>query len=270
MAKGAIDRAIDSGRLQPVFPRVYATVPPSMLSVAGWHAAAVLCGGPGACLCAESAAWWTDLVKEPPGLIHVNVRSDHGSVHGIEWHRFDLGAGEPPKHNRMPITALARIPLDLAASLSDWELRGVLAELEFHHGIGPEEVRKSLRRGKPGAAKLRKALDAHTPQLAATRSELERVFARFVDECAFLQPEYNYPVGKSTVDAIYVDQRIAIELDGVKGHSGERRVLRDHRRDLHRRADGFLPLRYHFAQLIDPNDRRLIEDELERLGVPRC
>jgi hypothetical protein len=46
-------------------------------------------------------------------------------------------------------------------------------------------------------------------------------------------------------------------------------VLRDHRRDLHRRADGLLPIRYHFTQLLDPADRVLIEAELERFGVPR-
>ena len=48
--------------------RVYSDVPPSLLSVEGWHAAAVLCGGEGACLCAASAAWWTELVKERPAV----------------------------------------------------------------------------------------------------------------------------------------------------------------------------------------------------------
>ena len=52
----------------------------------------------------------------------------------------------------------------------------------------------------------------------------------------------------------------------MKGHRGERRILRDHRRDLHRRHDGFTVLRYHYAQLTEDAD--LIEDELRRHGVP--
>lgn len=263
-----LTRAIAAGRLHEVFPRVYSVVPLSLLSVEGWHAAAVLCGGQGACLCGASAAWWTRLVKERPAEIHVAVRGRRAEVDGIRWHQR-RGATEPAKHNRMPITPLPHIPADLAPSLSDWDLRGVLAELEFHHDIGPEQVRMALRKGKPGVAKLRRALDAHTPQLAATRSELERVYAQFADECGYVQPEYNYPIGTSTVDAIYRDQRIVIELDGVQGHSGERRILRDHRRDLHRRADGLLPLRYHYSQFKDPNDLRLIEAELDRYGVPK-
>ena len=200
--------------------------------------------------------------------IHVAVRTDREPVQGIRWHRLPI-EGDPLKHRKMPVTPLARIPVELAPLLSEWDLRGVLAELEYHHGIGPEEVRSHLGRGRTGAAKLRRALDKHTPQLARTKSELERAFALFIDECQFEHGAYNQDTGKATVDAIYADQRIAIELDGLQGHAGERRVLRDHRRDLHRRADGFTPLRYHFTQLIDANDRRLIEAELERLGVPR-
>lgn len=267
VAKASIHRALAAGRLHEIHRGVYSTIPPSLMQLDAWHAAAILAGGPQACLCHLSAAWWAKLIIRPPSRIHVAVTSDRTSVDGLHWHRLALTADERDRYNRMPVTAPHRIPLDLAADLSLFELKGILAELEFHHGIGPHEV--SLRRGYPGAAKLRRAVADHTPQLARTRSELERLFAAFLTDRAFALPEFNHPVGKSTVDALYPAQQLVIELDGVAGHTGERRVLRDHRRDMHRRADGLVPLRYHHAQLRDPGDRDLIEAELIRFGVPR-
>jgi very-short-patch-repair endonuclease len=145
-------------------------------------------------------------------------------------------------------------------------LKAVLAELEYHHRIDPAAVIVVPHR--PGVASLRRAIAEHTPELAATRSHLERAFVHFLKDRGFALPTFNHPVGLSTVDAIYVEQRIAIELDGVQGHGGERRILRDHRRDLHRRREGYTPLRYHYQQIRNPRDGDLIAAELLRLGVP--
>jgi very-short-patch-repair endonuclease len=108
----------------------------------------------------------------------------------------------------------------------------------------------------------------HTPQLANTRSELEQAFVLLLRRESLKQPLINHPKGKSTVDAIYEQERIAIELDGVRGHKHERRILRDHRRDLHRREDGYTPLRYHFTLI--KNDQALVVADLLRAGVPRA
>lgn len=267
IGEASISRALRSGRLHEIHPGVYSITPPSLIQSEAWHAAAVLAGGGGACLCAESAAWWARLRAQRPADIHVATGHRHAALDGIRWHRLRLAPAERIKLRRMPITALERIPLDVAAHLSLWDLKGVLAELEFRYGIGPEAV--TLRRGYRGAAKLRSAVAEHTPELALTRSKLEEAFVAFLVGHGFALPSFNHPVGLSTVDAVYAEQGVVIELDGVAGHSGERRVLRDHRRDLHRRADGLLPIRYHHAQLVDPRDALLVAAELERLGIPR-
>lgn len=267
MAKAAIHRTVASGRLIRVHPGVYSTIPPELMTVEARHAAAILAGGTGACLCADSAGWWLAVVKDAPDQIHVAVRGRPARVAGIRWHRLALREGERGTARDMPVTAPARVPVDLAADLSVWELKGLLAELEYRHGVGPDAV--VPRPGVPGMAKLRRALAEHTPQLARTRDELERRAAEFLVARGFVLPRFNHPVGKSTVDAVYEKEGVVIELDGVRGHSGERRVLRDHRRDLHRRADGFVVLRYHFTQVTTPADQALIEAELDRLGVPR-
>lgn len=265
MAKATIARAVASERLHPVHPGVYCTLPPSMMQLDHRLAAAVLAGGRHAGLCADSAAHWAGALKTPPSRIHVAVENDHLELPGVRFHRLKLTDAERITHRGMPMTALERIPLDLAATHSLWELKGVLAELEYHHDISPDQL--TLRRGYNGTARLRLAIAQHTPQLAETRSHLEQTFVRFLTERGFALPSFNAAVGLSTVDATYEDLRLVIELDGVKGHSGERRILRDHRRDLHRRREGFTAVRYHFAQLTADAD--LVEAELDRLGVPR-
>ncbi len=267
IADAVVRRWIASQRLYPLWRGVLSTVPPSLLSIEGRHAAAILAGGRDACLCADSAGWWVSLIKQRPPEIHVAVRSDLTPVEGIRWHRLSLTDGERVKHSGMPITALERIPLDLAKDMSLWDLKGVLAELEFHHDIRPDRL--TLRRGYPGAAKLRRAIGEHTPELAHTRSELERAFINFLDTRGFALPVFNAGVSRTTVDAIYEAEGVVIELDGARGHAGDRRILRDHRRDLHRRADGLLPIRYHYTQLVTRADQDLIEAELDRLGIPR-
>lgn len=267
LAGSVLTRAIRSERLFEAFEGVYSIVPLELMSPTAWNAAAVLAGGKGACLGADSGAWWTALVREKPKEIHVAVLGVRKPQEGIQWHRRPLAEDERIVHNRMPVMAPARIPLDLARTASLWELKGVLAELEYHWGIEAADV--ILHKGFTGAPKLRLAIAEHTPQLARTRSQLEECFVFFLSERRFLIPPFNYPLGSATVDALYEEQGVVVELDGVRGHSGERRVLRDHRRDLHRRADGLLVLRYHCTQIMDPTDQDLVEADLVRVGIPR-
>lgn len=264
MSSSAIGRAVASGRLHVVHDGVYSLMPTELLQPQGWLAAAILAGGPGARLYGHSAAHWAKLADRPP-KIHVAVRHRRAEIPGIVWHR-DAHLDVHFKYRRLPITAPHLIPSEVARDLGLWELKAVLAELEYHHDIGPSSV--TVVRGRAGAARLRRAIRDHTPELAATRSHLERAFVVFLTERGFALPVFNHPVGLSTVDAVYEELRIAIELDGVQGHSGDRRLLRDHRRDLRRRHEGFTALRYAFAQLRGP-DADLIAAELSRLGV-RC
>lgn len=265
IADPVVRRWLDSGRLHPLFRGVFATVHPSLLSAHGWHAAAVLLGGDDARLCASSAAWWAGVLKNRPADIHVAVTNARRKVEGIRWHRIKDPVAV--KLHRMPITALERIPLDLAASLSLWDLKGVLAELEYHYDIGPGDL--TTCRGYAGSRKLRRAIAEHTPQLAHTRSELEEAFIRFLVAFGFELPEFNAGAGPTTVDAIWAHLGLVVELDGSKGHASERRLLRDHRRDLHRRAEGKDVLRYHYTQIVTPADQLLIAAELERYRVRR-
>lgn len=261
LRRGIDDSAIDRARLHLIHRGVYSVAPPSLLQLDARLAAAILRGGEGARLHGLSAAHWAGLRKQQPPKIHIAVTGPKAKVPGIVWHRTSFIA--PSRHNRLPMTPLRLLPLECAADLSEWDLKGLLAELEYHHDIGPEEV--ATKRGVKGSAKLRKAIADHTPQLAETRSELEEACVRYLTDRNLRLPDFNHPVGLSTVDGVYADLRLILELDGVKGHRGERRILRDHRRDLHRRREGFTVLRYAYAQFFIDGD--LIEDELRAHGV---
>jgi len=161
-------------------------------------------------------------------------------------------------------TAPARTLLDLAMHTPLAGLQQALAEAEYHFDVQADDV--ATRQGHPGSAKLQRAIARHIPALAQTRSALERAFVRLLEKHGLKMPAINHPQGRATVDALYHDERVAIELDGVKGHRGQRRILRDHRRDLHRRADGYLPLRYHYTQI--SRDQDLVIADLIRAGIP--
>lgn len=256
-----------AGRLFFVHRTTYSAIPRDLLSVEGLMAAAILLGGKGAVLCGPTAAWWLGLTKKRPSKIHVATTHARRPAEGVQWHRLSLSADERMHHRGFPTTTPRRALLDIAAAKTPrTELLRALAEAEYHFDI--EAIDLTTQQGHPGSAKLRAAAKHHTPQLANTRSELEEAFVLLLRRESLKQPLINHPHGKSTVDAIYETERIAVELDGVRGHKHERRILRDHRRDLHRRKDGYLPLRYHFTQITQEPD--LVVADLLHAGVPRA
>lgn len=267
MSSSAISRAVASGRLFVVHRNVYSWVPPDLLSREGRMAAAVLLGGPGAALCKRTAAMHLGLMRGPwPVVIDVAVRARRAPIAAVRWHPLMLRPGDVIRHRRFSVTSPARTALDLATTEPLDDLLLVMAEAEYRFDVDAEAIAAGARQGHAGSAALRAAAARHTPQLAQTRSELELAFVRLLDAHALKLPQVNHPVGRSTVDAVYTEERVAVELDGVRGHRGERRILRDHRRDLHRRADGFLPLRYHFTQVTA--EAGAVADDLRRAGIP--
>ncbi len=262
----ASDRAgVASKRLFLVHRGIYSLIPADLLSVEGRMAAAILLGGDGAVLCGETALWWLGLTKRRPMKIDVAVRNDRREADGIEWHRPSLNANDVTHHRGFPVTTVERTLRDVADTLTESQLLKAMAEAEYHHGVGAEALRP--RQGQPGAAALGQAIQRHTPELAATRSELEQAFVLLLRRNDLALPLINHRKGVATIDAVYEKERIAIELDGVRGHSGERRILRDHRRDLHRRKDGYLPLRYHYTQITQ--EPQLVIADLLHAGVPQ-
>ena len=157
----------------------------------------------------------------------------------------------------------ARTLLDLATRYDHRALLRALAEAEFLHDLRPADVERTLRRGHPGSAKLRAALKEHAPGHGQMKSQLERRFRRLLIQRGIELPLRNEPVGPWTVDCLWPDQRVAVELDG-RQHERPRQADSDDDRDLWLRRHGYVTRRYGKRQ-VDERPDDVIADLLAAL-----
>jgi very-short-patch-repair endonuclease len=138
------------------------------------------------------------------------------------------------------------------------------AEAEFHHDLRPADVERTLRRGHPGSANLRAALREHAAGHGQVKSDLERRFRALLIRRGIEVPERNQSVGPWTVDCLWRDRRVVVELDG-RQHERPRQADRDDDRDLWLRRNGYVARRYGKRQLDErPDD--VIADLLDALA----
>jgi hypothetical protein len=218
-----------------------------VLPIEGELAAALFFAGPGSTLSHGTAAWWWGLIDEPPGQIHVSVPGRRRSTKGVCTHyRRKL---DRTWHRRLPVTTVPQTLLDFAANATIDRVRRALAESEFRGLVELREAEAALRRGCPGSAILRAALHRHMPELALTRSELERRFVLLCEAGGLPAPELNVMLHGYLVDVLWREQRVVVELDGFRGHRTPAQLESNHQRDLILRRAGFVVHRYTWQQV---------------------
>jgi hypothetical protein len=251
-AAGASTRTIGRWRADDyvhwVLPRVYA-VGHAGRSAEADLSAAVLYAGPGAMLSHGTAIWWLGLLKYPPAQIHVSSPRRVQSRDDIVVHRERRL--ERDWHRGLPVTTLSRTILDYAATGPFDRLRLVLANADYHDLLDPDALQRLMGRGIAGSAALRQALAIHLPQLAGTRSDGEILLVSVCERFDVPIPETNVLLGGWLVDAVWPEQRIVVEIDGLRGHRTRAQLERDHQRDLELRRAGYIVLRYTERQLIE-------------------
>jgi very-short-patch-repair endonuclease len=160
----------------------------------------------------------------------------------------------------LSIDLAPRTLLDLAARYDQRALLKALAEAEFHHDTRPTDIQATLRRGHPGSANLRKALNHHTPGHGQARSQLERRFRALLIQHQIDLPLRNQPLGPWTIDCLWPDRGVAVELDG-RQHERPNQADSDDDRDLWLRLHGYIARRYGERQVKGrPDD---VIDDLE-------
>ena len=244
------------GYIHEDLPRVYA-VGHRAPSYEADLAAALLYAGPGAALSHATAAHWLGLFEKPPRVIHVSTPRRCRSQRGIVVHA--RRNGERTWHRRLPTTTLPQLLLDLAATESLRQLRKALANADYRKLLDVRAVEAVLGRGRPGSARLREAIAEHQPRLARTKSDLEVAFLELCERAGIPLPDVNKRVAGWEVDALFRDERIAVELDGIGNHRTPAQIQRDRRKELALRAAGFLPVRYSDEQLYN-HSRDVIAD----------
>jgi hypothetical protein len=251
VGRATISEWVTDGYLFLELPRVY-IVGHRAPSVEGDLTAAILYAGPGAVLSHGTAAWWWGLTDRKPNVIEVSTPRRCASRPGLRV--YARRSVELDRHKRLPITAVPQTLLDYAASHPLDDVRYVLAEADYQRILDLDDVRQSTGRGKPGSTRLRLAVDHHWPELARTRSRVERAFLFLCEEGGLPRPLVNEKLYGMTVDVYWPQFRLAVELDGGRGHSTERQVARDHSRDLILRRNRITVRRYAEPQVLYDRD----------------
>jgi very-short-patch-repair endonuclease len=177
----------------------------------------------------------------------------------------------PTFRSGLPCTPIARTVVDVACSMSARDDVRALVSDAVQRGLTtvPALLRETDRLPRSRPRWLRLALDEVA---AGARSAGEAEFLRLVRLARLPMPELNARVragGRTyTVDALWADLRIVVEIDGAAHHAGIREWEADLRRQNALHAAGYIVLRFPVRRLhVDPAG---VVDELRVVLLQRA
>jgi very-short-patch-repair endonuclease len=159
----------------------------------------------------------------------------------------------------IPVTSVFRTVFDLAAVLDLRGLERAWHEAEVQDLRDRVSLPMLLERypGRRGARNLRTLLDAGEP-VGFTRNDFEEAFVAFVDEYGLRRPRMNGTLAMRgrffEVDALWEDERVAVELDSRSVHGTNKNFESDKQRDRILLAEGWRTARVTWRQLRDEPD----------------
>lgn len=186
-----------------------------------------------------------------------NLRASRSHVH----HFVDeVPACDVEVIRNIPVTSPARTLLDLAAVVDEETLEVALDDALCTHKVRLPRLRWRLDelgvKGKPGTAALRRLLDVRGDGAMAPTTILESKLVRLLrsGELPVALPQYRFhEKGRlvARVDFVYSEQRVVIEVDGTRWHSGRRARVKDAERDNFLNLRGWTVLRFTWFDLIE-------------------
>jgi very-short-patch-repair endonuclease len=199
--------------------------------------AAVLACGPGALLSHRSAGAHHGLLGYLSARIDVTVVG-RGPRPGIVVHRVrQLPDDDRALVDNIPVTSVARTLCDLAGAVRADQLRRAIDPAERSGGF---DLRAFNRRRVPRA--LHAALAGYC-DCGFTRSELERRFARLCRDAGLRPPSMNMWIHGQEVDALWEEEKVAVQLDTYEFHGTPAAFEDDRRRDAVLQVAGYSVLR---------------------------
>jgi very-short-patch-repair endonuclease len=256
LTRHQIQHRLDRGALLRVHPGVY-RVGHRAPSVEARYLAAVLACGDEARLSGRAAAYLLGLLKGPPPPPEVTTPLKR-RVGGARVRRGRLEGRDRANHRGVPITAVPRTLVDLAAHLSLDELARACHEAGVRYRTTPAHVAAVLerRRRTAGVAKLRQVLSGDA---RVTLSALERRFLELLGEHRLPLPRTNRPAGAHHVDCRWPERRLTVELDSYRFHHSRHAWEQDRRRERDARDRGDDLRRYTWADVVEEPAQMLAE-----------
>ena len=251
IGRGAIAHRVREHRLHFRHQGVYAvghTAPPPL---AREFAAFLACGDDSVISHASAGAIWGFL---PPVLGDVHVTTVGRQIRaqsGIRVHTTKLlHPKDVLRRHNLPLTKPARTLLDLASQLALRDLERAIDEAMVKDLVDRAALGAVLARYPHlrGAARLGAIIQDDAP---LSESEAERRFRDLVAKVRVIQPRGKVRILGYTVDFVWLDRRLIIEIDGYKYHRSRRKFESDRERDARLHAAGFTVVRFTWRQLRD-------------------
>jgi hypothetical protein len=264
-SQGAIQRAVGTGRLHRLHRGVYA-VGHTALSWHGHCLAAVLASGAGALASHTTAGWLWGLLQSRPGAYHATAPAPRASRSAFRLHRARILTEEDRVLvDGIPVTAIPRTLLDLAATLPERRLGAIIDRTEWQELLDLSAIEALLARtsGHPGYGRLRRAVALYRPEPAFVRSVLEQRFLDLIRGAGLPDPSMNHFVEGYELDAYWPEERFAVELDGYDSHRTRKAFEEDRRRQEDLKLAGIEVLRVTSRRL--SSEPRLLAERVETL-----
>ena len=193
----------------------------------------VLACGPSAVVSHETAAELWRLRRPERGPIEVSVPHDRRRRRpGFRVHRRSvLGAEAVTEHERVPVTSVTLVLIDMAARLRTRHLEAAVNMADSLDLLDAERLRTTLEEYPRvnGVAPLRRLLDREAFRL--TDSELERMFRALVAEAGLPAPETQRRMDGFRVDFVWPAVGLVVETDSLRYHRTAQTQRRDAARD---------------------------------------
>src|SRR3954451_3265790 len=219
-------------------------------SVEADYLAAVLACGAGARLSGRAAAHLLGLLKGRAPKPEVTAPRQR-QVPGVRVRRMRIEPSDRATHRGIPVTAVPRTLIDLAAELSLDALARACHEAGVRYRTTPAHLAIALARrpkNTPGAPKLRRIVAG---DVRVTLSRLERRFLDLLKAEGLPLPKTNRPVGGHYVDCRWPERRMTVELDSYRFHHSRHAWEQDRRREREARARGDELRRYTWADVFE-------------------
>lgn len=236
-----------------VAPGVYSVGHPGLHRRA-LAAAALLYAGEGAGLSEESAARvWEIERRSLRGAVQVSVvgRRKLKPIDGVVFHRpRTLTVVDLVEHRGIRLTTPERTVIDLLPKRSEAEIGGMLEQMVTRLNRSPDAIHEWAT-GLPkmaGRSKLIRALDDVAGPVVV-KSELEELFREVCREARISLPLANRWLAGLEVDAVWLRERVVVELDSWRYHGGRWQFHRDRDRGLVLARAGFEVIRLTWRQL---------------------
>jgi len=239
---------------------------------ASWIAAVMACS-PGAFLShLDAAALWR--IYESRGrTIHVTTTARSARrIPGIKVHRArKLDPADVTTRDRIPVTTVARTLVDLTDLLPTDRILRAMREADYLKLLDTDTLIAAVQRatGRRRLNALSEAIQRHTPG-QIVRDELEHLFLELVRAAGLPDPETNVKVKTRrrtyTVDCLWREQGVAVELDGRAAHIRAAAFEEDRARDAALTAIGLRVLRFTWRRLTEEPEDVLAELEATLSG----